>query len=58
MLKVMDSFKKMIRMNIIRFREFAYNKKTGEVFGRSFKSWGKCVNVSGCEDVRVVVFQQ
>ena len=47
--KVMDSFRKMIRMKIIRFREFAYNRKTGEVLGRTFKSWGKylltCVNV-------------
>ena len=28
-------------MQIIRFREFVYNRKTGEVFGRSFKSWAK-----------------
>jgi len=44
----MDSFRKMVRMKIIRFREFAYNRKTGEVLGRTLKSWGKyltCVNV-------------
>ena len=31
----------MTRINIARYRQFVYNQKTGEVFGRTFKSWGK-----------------